>query len=94
MTRIDARSGYHNLKYNKMFMPNHFSTFILQIQICHTTIWTGAAGYMFQPKKEINKIFKDMPNVFDIADNLLLLGYDVDGRDHDRILSQPMQICH
>ena len=36
---------------------------------------------MFQCK--INEIFNDMPNVFGIADDILVIGYDKDGTDHD-----------
>ena len=42
------------------------------------------AGYMFQHK--IDKIFKDLPNVFGIADNIQVEDYDSDGRDHDDTL--------
>ena len=35
---------------------------------------------MFQHK--IDEIFKDLPNVFhDIADDILVVGYDSDGKD-------------
>ena len=50
------------------------------------------AGKMFESK--IDEIFKDLPNVFDIADDILIVGYNVDGKDHDRTLKQVMQICH
>ena len=36
---------------------------------------------MFQ--KKIDKIFNDMPNVFGIADDIFIIGYDKDGADHD-----------
>ena len=36
---------------------------------------------MFQWK--IDEIFNDMPNVFGIADNILVIGYEKDGADHD-----------
>ena len=36
---------------------------------------------MFQHK--IDKIFNDMPNLFGIADNILLIGYNKDGVDHE-----------
>ena len=53
----------------------------------------GAAstGKMFQYK--INEIFKNLPNVFAIADDILLLDYDIDGKDHDNMLWQVLQIC-
>ena len=47
---------------------------------------------MFQWK--INKIFKDLPNVFGIADDILIVGYDADGRDYNRTLNEIMEVCH
>ena len=46
---------------------------------------------MFQCK--IDGIFKDLPNVFGIADDILVVGYDGDGKDHDKTLWQVLQIC-
>ena len=40
---------------------------------------------MFQQK--ISEIFTDLPNVFVVADHILILGYDPDNRDYDRPLS-------
>ena len=48
-------------------------------------------GDMFQQK--IDKIFKDQPNVFGIADDNLFVGYDNDGKDHDYTLQKVLQIC-
>ena len=44
----------------------------------------GAAptGDMFQ----IDEIFKNLPNVFGIADDILIVGYDIAGKDHDEML--------
>ena len=39
---------------------------------------------MFQRK--IDKIFKDLHNVFGIADDILVVVYDWDGKDHDETL--------
>ena len=39
---------------------------------------------MFQRK--IDKIFKDLPNVSGIMDDILVVGYEVDGKDHDETL--------
>ena len=33
-------------------------------------------------QQKIDKIFKDLHNVFGIADDILVIGYDVDGKDH------------
>ena len=40
------------------------------------------AGDMFQRK--IDKIFNDIPNIFGIADDILVIGYNKDGADHDK----------
>ena len=39
-----------------------------------------------QAKKE--KIFKDLPNVCDIVDDIVIVVSDVDGKDYDK-----MQVC-
>ena len=50
------------------------------------------AGDMFQQK--IEEIFKDLLILFGIADDILIVGYYADSRDHDRNLRQVMQISH
>ena len=40
---------------------------------------------MFQQK--IDKILKNLPDVFGIADDILVVGYDTDGK-HDEMLQQ------
>ena len=42
------------------------------------------AGNMFQHK--IDEIFKDLPNVFDIVDDFMIVGYNDDSRDPNRTL--------
>ena len=44
---------------------------------------------MFQHK--IGKIFKNLPNVFDIAYNILVVRYDTNGKDHNEMLRQVLQ---
>ena len=48
-------------------------------------------GDMFQSK--IDEIFKNLPNVFGIANDILVVGYDSDGKDHDDTLQRVLQIC-
>ena len=48
------------------------------------------ADDMFQRK--INKIFNDMPNVFGITVDILIIGYEDDGSNHDDIV-QKVQRC-
>ena len=45
---------------------------------------------MFQHK--INKILKKLPNVFGIVDDIVVVVYDTDGKDHDEMLQQVLQI--
>ena len=52
----------------------------------------GPIGDMFQQK--IDEISKDVPNVFGIADDILIVGYNADGRDHDKTLKKVIKICH
>ena len=46
---------------------------------------------MFQHK--IDKIFNDMPNVFGITDDILVIGYDKDGADHDVAVHKVLRWC-
>ena len=46
---------------------------------------------MFQHK--IDKIFNDMPNVFGIANDILVIGYDKDRRDHDEAVYKVLRQC-
>ena len=44
---------------------------------------------MFQYK--IDDIFSDMPNIFGIADNILVIGYDENGADYDAAVHKVLQ---
>ena len=46
---------------------------------------------MFQCK--VDEIFSDMPNVFGIADDVLVIGYDNNGSDHDTVVHKVLQRC-
>ena len=48
-------------------------------------------GDMFQCK--IDEIFSDMPNVFGIMDDILIIGYNEDGADHDAVVHKVLQWC-
>ena len=48
-------------------------------------------GNMFQCK--INEIFNNMPNIFGIADDILVIGYDNDGTDHNEMVHKVLQRC-
>ena len=47
-------------------------------------------GNMFQRK--IDKIFKDLPNVCGIADEILVAMYRADGKDHDETVQRVLQM--
>ena len=46
---------------------------------------------MFQHK--IDEIFNDMPNVFGIMDDILVIGYNEDGADHDGTVHKVLRWC-
>ena len=46
---------------------------------------------MFQCK--IDKIFSDMPNIFVITDDIVVIGYDKNGADHDAVVHKVLQRC-
>ena len=49
------------------------------------------ASDIFQHK--IDDFFNDMPNVFGIVDNILVIGYDEDGTDHDAAVHKVLRQC-
>ena len=82
MPIIDASSGYHYLKLDKQ--SSYLTTFACPFgRYRYKWLPFGAvlAGDMFQCK--IDKNFNDMQNVFGIADDILVIGCDKDGADHD-----------
>ena len=82
MSIINASSEYHILKLDKQL--SYLTTFSCpfgRYQYKQLPFGAALAGNMFQWK--IDKIFNDMPNIFGIVDNILLIGYDKDDADHD-----------
>ena len=49
------------------------------------------AGNIFHHK--IDEIFSDMPNVFGIADDILVIGYNEDGKHHDEAVYNVLRWC-
>ena len=89
MSINDASSGYHNLKLDKQ--SSYLTTFSCPFgRYWYKQLPFGAvlAGDMFQQK--IDKIFND---VFEIADNILVIGYDKDGADHDEAVYDVLRWC-
>ena len=46
---------------------------------------------MFQHK--IDETFNDIPNVFGIADDILVIGYDKDRTDHNKTVNRVLKCC-
>ena len=85
LSLIDESSEYHNLKLDERL--SYLTTFSCQFGRCiYKRLLFGAAptGDMFQRK--IDETFKNSPNGFGIADVILVVVYDIDGKDHDNIL--------
>ena len=90
LSLTDASSVYHNLKLDEK--SSYLTTFGCQFgRYRYKQLPFGAApsGDMFQQK--IDEIFNDMPNVFGIADDILVVGYDNDGRDHYKTVQKVLQ---
>ena len=68
-----------------MFMP------VLVIQIQKMTI-QSSTGRGHVPEK-IHKIFKELPNVFGIADDFIVVGYKADSKGHDQRKQRVLHIC-
>ena len=92
MSIINASSGYHNLKldmqssysttFSCLFGRYHYNCLLFEAVL---------AGNMFQRK--IDEIFNDIPNVFGIADDILVIGYDRDGAVHDEAVYSVLEWC-
>ena len=82
MSIIDGSSGYHNLRLDiQSLYLTTFACLSGRYHYKHLPFGAVLAGDMFQCK--IDKIFNDMPNVFGIADDILVVGYEKDGADHN-----------
>ena len=92
LSLIDTSSRYHNLKLDEK--SSYFLKFAWQFgryRYKRLTFGVVLAGEMFQRK--IDEIVKDMPNVFGIANDILVAGYDADGKDHDETVLRVLQRC-
>ena len=92
MSIIDASSGYHHLKSDKK--SSYLTTFACPFG-CY---WYKQLPFRAVPTVDmflhkIDKIFSDMPNVFGIGDDILVVGYDKNGADHDTAVHKVLQRC-
>ena len=65
---IDASSGYHNLRLKTKSYLTIFSCQFGRYRYTKLPFGTAPAGNMFQHK--IDRIFKELPNVFNIANDI------------------------
>ena len=92
MSIIYTSSGYHNLKLDEKSL--YLTTFACPFgRYWYKRLLFGAApvGDMFQCK--IDKILSDMPNVFGIVDDILVIGYNENGADHDAAVHKMLWRC-
>ena len=82
---IDVSSGYHKLKVDEG--SSYITTFVYQFgRYIHKRLPFRAAPTEDMFQRKIDGIFRDLTNVFCIADDILAVGYDADGQDHDDTL--------
>ena len=87
MSIIDTSAGYHNLKLDETTFACPFGRYWYK----HLPFGAAPVGDMFQHK--IDEIFSDVPNMFGITDNILVIGYNEDGVDHDAAVHKVLQWC-
>ena len=93
MTIFNTSSGYQNLKPDKnIVIFKNLCMLIWQVQIHQTATWSTLTSDMFQAKHWNN--IQNLLNIFGIADNVLIVGCDANGIDHDRTLRKVMQVFH
>ena len=93
MSIIDASFGYHKIKLdNQSLYLTMFACPFGRYRYKHLPFGAASAGHMFQHK--IDETFNDIPNVFGIADDILVFRYDKDGTDHDEAVDKVLQCCH
>ena len=92
MSIIDTSSGYHNLKLDeKSSYLTNFACPFGWYWYKHLPFGAVPASNMFQCK--IDEIFSNMPNVLDITDDILVIGYEEDGVAHDAAVCKVLQHC-
>ena len=93
MILIDTISGYHTLKldFKKSSSLTTFTCPFDRYRFTRLPLRVVLVGDMFQ--QMIVEISIGLPNVFGTADDILTVGYDAGGKDHNKVLRHLMQIC-
>ena len=92
LSPIDVSSGYHSLKLDErssylMMLACQFGRYRYK----WLPFGAALAGEVFQQK--IDETLKELPNLFGIADDILVIGYKADRKDHDETLQRVLQVC-
>ena len=92
LSLINENSGYHNLKLDKRL--SYLTTFMCQFgRYRYKRLSFGAAPTDNKFQCKMDETFKNLPNAFGTADDILDVGYDIVGKDYDEMLQQVLQIC-
>ena len=89
---MDVSSRYHNLRLNEKssYLPI-FACQFGRYKYTRLPFGVAPAGDMFQ--QNIDEAFNDMPNAFGIPNNILVVGYEDDARDHNEMVQRVLQRC-
>ena len=68
-----------------------FSCLLGRYQYTRLPFGAVPTGNMFWGKTD--QLFNDIPHVFSTADDILILHFDADGRDHDERLENVLHRC-
>ena len=91
MSIIDASSGYQNLKLDEN--SSYLTAFACPFGwYWYKWLLLGAAPVGDMSQCKIDEIFSDMPNVFGITDDILVIWYNENGADHDTAVHKVLQI--
>ena len=91
-TLIDASSGYINLKLDEK--SSYLTTFPCpngRYRYIRLPFRATPVGDMFQ--KETDELFSSMPNVSSTVDDILIVGFNDQGNDHEETLNRVLLMC-
>ena len=86
----DSSQPYLKLKEKSLYLTV-FSCPFGRYQYTQLPFRAASVGDMFQ--KKIDVLFSGIANVFCIADDILVAGFDEWNKDHDESLANVLQVC-
>ena len=90
LTCISTSSCYHNLTLDEVIILNNIFLSVGRNSYVQLPFGVAPVHDMFQ--KKIDELFRNMPNVFSIADYILIAGFDEQDRDHDVTLDKVLRV--